>query len=91
VLNVTLERSGVGDDRNENSLRVVREDDLIRKTQNANIDIAKEQSSADSYAKRQVADGEKEYRKNSHTQIEGPVNELNIGRSADAIVKVERE
>lgn len=91
VLNVTLERSAVGDDRNENSLRVVREDELIRKTQNANIDIAKEQSSADAYAKREVADGEKEYRKNSHTQIEGPLNELNIGRSADAIVKVERE
>ena len=91
VLNVTLERSAVGDDRNENSLRVVREDELIRKTTEANIDIAKEQSSADAYAKREVADGEKEYRKNSHTQIEGPVNELNIGRSADAIVKVERE
>jgi hypothetical protein len=91
VLNVTLERSAVGDDRNENSLRVAREDELIRKTQNANIDIAKEQSSADAYAKRQIADGEKEYRKNSHTQIEGPVNELNIGRSADALVKIERE
>lgn len=91
VLNVTLERSAIGDDRNENSLRVVREDELIRKTQNANIDIAKEQSSADAYVKRQVAEGEKEYRKNSHTQIEGPVNELNIGRSADALVKIERE
>ncbi|MEN9847200.1 MAG: hypothetical protein RIS36_2347 [Pseudomonadota bacterium] len=91
VLTVTLERSAVGDDRNENSLRVAREDELIRKTEEANIDIAKEQSSADAYAKRQVADGEKEYRKNSHTQIEGPVNELNIGRSADALVKVERE
>lgn len=93
VLNVTLERSGVGEDRNENTLRVAREDELIRKTTNANIDIAKEQSSADAFAKRQVAEGEKEYRKNSYTKIdgEGPINELNIGRSADAIVKVERE
>jgi hypothetical protein len=91
VLNVTLERSYIGEDRNENSLRVAREDELIKKTQNARIDIAKEQSAADAYVKREVADGEKEYRKNSHTQIEGPVNELNIGRSADAIVKVERE
>jgi len=93
VLNVTLERSGLGEDRNENSLRVAREDELIRKTTNANIDIAKEQSGADAFAKRQVAEGEKEYRKNSYTKIdgEGPINELNIGRSADAIVKVERE
>lgn len=91
VLNVTLERSAIGEERNENSLRVAREDELIRKTTEANIDIAKEQSSADAYAKRQVADGEKEYRKNSYTKIEGPVNELNIGRSADTLVKVERE
>lgn len=93
VLNVTLERSGIGEDRNENTLRVAREDELIRKTTNANIDIAKEQSSADAFAKRQVAEGEKEYRKNSYTKIdgEGPINELNIGRSADALVKVERE
>ena len=91
VLNVTLERSAIGDDRNENSLRVAREDELIRKTTEANIDIAKEQSAADAYAKKNVAEGEKEYRKNSYTKIEGPVNELNIGRSADAIVKVERE
>ena len=91
VLNVTLERSAIGDDRNENSLRIAREDELIRKTTEANIDIAKEQSAADAYAKKNVAEGEKEYRKNSYTKIEGPVNELNIGRSADAIVKVERE
>jgi len=91
VLNVTLERSGIGEDRNENTLRVAREDELIRKTTEAGIDIAKEQSSAHADAKRQVAEGEKEYRKNSHTQIEGPVNELNIGRSADALVKIERE
>lgn len=93
VLNVTLERSAVGDDRNENTLRVAREDELIRKTTEANIDIAKEQSEAHAYAKKQVAEGEKEYRKNSYTKIEGegPINELNIGRSADAIVKVERE
>ena len=91
VLNVTLERSAIGDDRNENTLRVARDDELIRKTTEANIDIAKEQSSADAYGKRQVADGEKEYRKNSYTKIEGAVNELNIGRSADTLVKVERE
>ena len=93
VLNVTLERSAVGEDRNENSLRVARQDELIRKTTEANIDIAKEQSGADAFAKRQIAEGEKEYRKNSYTKIEGegPINELNIGRSADAIVKVERE
>lgn len=93
VLNVTLERSAVGEDRNENTLRVAREDELIRKTTEANIDIAKEQSGADAFAKRQIAEGEKEYRKNSYTKIdgEGPINELNIGRSADAIVKVERE
>lgn len=93
VLNVTLERSAVGEDRNENSLRVARQDELIRKTTEANIDIAKEQSGADAFAKRQVAEGEKEYRKNSYTKIDGqgPINELNIGRSADAIVKVERE
>jgi len=93
VLNVTLERSAVGEDRNENTLRVAREDGLIRKTTEANIDIAKEQSGADAFAKRQIAEGEKEYRKNSYTKIdgEGPINELNIGRSADAIVKVERE
>lgn len=91
VLNVTLERSAIGGSRDENTLRVAREDELIRKTTNANVDIAKEQSAADAYAKRNVAEGEREFRKNSYTKIEGPVNELNIGRGSDTIVKIERE
>ena len=91
VFNVTLERSAVGEERNEDALRVAREEDLTRKTTEAGIEISKEQSAADAYAKRQVAEGEKEYRKKSHTQIEGPVHDLNIGRSPDVNVKVERE
>lgn len=91
VFNVTLERSAIGEERAEGSLRVAREDELIRKTTEASVDIAKEQSAAEAYAKRQVAEGEKVFRKKSHTRIEGPAHEVNIGSSADVKVKVEKE
>lgn len=91
VINVTLERSKEGEARYEESLRVKREDDIQRKRAEADIAIAKEQSEANAYAKKQVAEGEKEFRKNSHTQIEGPVDKLEIESRPDTLVKVERE
>jgi len=91
VINVTLERSKEGEARYEESLRVKREDEIQRKSAEAEIAIAKEQSEANAYAKKQVAEGEKEFRKNSHTQIEGPVDKLEIESRPDTLVKVERE
>jgi hypothetical protein len=91
VINVTMERSKEGEARYAESLRNAREDELTRKRAEAEIEIAKQQSEADAYAKKQVAEGEKEFRKNSHTQIEGPVDNLTVGRGPDSIIKVERE
>jgi hypothetical protein len=91
VINVALERSKEGEARHAESLRVKREDDLIREKSNAEIAIAKEQSEADAYAKKKVADGESEFRKNSHTKIEGPVEHLEIESRPDTLIKVERE
>jgi hypothetical protein len=91
VINVTLERSKEGEVRHEESLRVKREDELQRKRAEADIAIAKEQSDARAYATKQVAEGEKEFRKNSHTQIEGAVDKLEIESRPDTLVKVEKE
>jgi hypothetical protein len=91
VLQVTLERSVEGAARHAEALRVAREDENARKDAEALRDIAKEQSAADAFAKKAVAEGERDFRKNSHTQIEGPVNNLTIEPRPDAVVKVERE
>jgi hypothetical protein len=91
VINVALERSKEGEARHEESLRVKREDELAREKGKAEIAIAKEQSEAEAYAKKKVADGESEFRKNSHTQIEGAVEHLEIESRPDTLVKVEKE
>lgn len=91
VINVALERSKEGEARREESLRVAREDELAREKGKAEVAIAKEQSEADAYAKKKVADGESEFRKNSHTKIEGPVEHLEIESRPDARIKVEKE
>lgn len=91
VINVALERTREGEARHAESLRVKREDELIRDKSKAEIAIAKEQSEADAYAKKKVADGESELRKNSHTKIEGPVEHLEIESRPDVLVKVEKE
>jgi hypothetical protein len=91
VINVALERSKEGEARREESLRVEREDELAREKGKAEVAIAKEQSEADAYAKKKVADGESEFRKNSHTKIEGPVEHLEIESRPDTLVKVEKE
>lgn len=91
VVNVTMERSKEGEARYAESLRNAREEELTRKKGEAEIEIAKQQSEADAYAKKQVAEGEKEFRKNSHTRIEGDVDNLTVGRGPDSIIKVERE
>ena len=53
--------------------------------------FAKEQSEAEAYAKKKVAEGEKEFRANSHTQIEGPAGNIDIQSGSAAIAKVDRE
>jgi hypothetical protein len=91
VIAVTLERSKEGQARYEESLRVQREDDLLRKKTDAEIEIAKQQSEAEAFAKKKVAEGESEFRKNSHTQIEGEVGTLNIEPRPDAMIKIDKE
>lgn len=90
VVAVTLERSKEGQARYEDSLRAQREDELTRKKSAAEIEIAKEQSAADAYAKKAVAEGEREFRKNSHTQIEGEVQNLTIEPRPDAMIKIDK-
>lgn len=91
VINVALERSKEGEARHEESLRVQREDEYARKRGDAEIAVAKEQSEAEAYAKKKVAEGEKEFRANSHTQIEGPAGNIDIQSGSAAIAKVDRE
>lgn len=91
TINVTLERSKEGEARYAESLRTEREDQIARKKADAEIAVAKEQSEAAAFALRQVAEGEKEFRKNSHTQIEGNVDNLSVGEGPSSIIKVERE
>jgi hypothetical protein len=91
VINVALERSKEGEARHAETLRVQREDEYSRKKGDAEIAIAKEQSEAEAYAKKKVAEGEKEFRGNSYTKIEGPVDKLEIESRPDAVIKVERE
>lgn len=49
---------------------------LAQKGRETEIEIAREQSEADAYAKRQVAEGEKEFRKNSSVKDDGFVEGL---------------
>jgi hypothetical protein len=91
VVNVSLQRSAEGEARYAESLRTEREDQIARKKAEAEIAVAKEQSEAAAYAIKQVSDGEKEFRKNSHTQIEGSVDNLSVGGGPSSIIKVERE
>lgn len=91
VVNVTLERSKEGLQRYKEELDVKRHDELERKTTEAEIAIAKEQSEAEAYSKKAISEGERELRKNSYTKIEGEIDSLSIESRPDAVIKVERE
>jgi hypothetical protein len=91
VINVTLERSNEGQARHAEALKIEREEDIAREKAKAEVAIAKEQSEAEAFSKKKVAEGESEFRKNSYTKIEGPVEHLEIETKPDAVVKVEKE
>lgn len=79
VLNVTLELSEEGLRRYTNieqlkldMANTKQRNEMEIKEREAGIGIAKEQSEAEAYAKKRIADGEKKRREESYERIEGP-------------------
>jgi len=82
VLNISLELSDEGVKRFKTletfQLKMAKEKqamDLEKKTTEAGIDIAREQSSASAYETKQVADGEKKKREESYNRLKGAPKE----------------
>ncbi len=88
TLDITLEMTPAGLAKYKDINAFRQEMELARLEREAGVDIARQQSEADAYVKKTVADGEKVMRSNSHIRFEGDIDSLTIGAGGGGDNKV---
>lgn len=79
ILNVSLEMTPDGIAKFQSVELFKQSLELASLERETAVDIAKEQSAADAYVKKTVAEGEAEKRKNSYIRFDGDIDSLSIG------------